>query len=520
MPPEICPLLGTLDSANNPCPPVAFPSFENKCLVADDRDTLLLSDQATYCLSGGCRLCPRYRAAASVARDGTVDRDAASELAAGILASDQLHPEFLAAASEASPQSPTRWTWLSAAAVFAMLLLCGAVFAAWSGWTQVQAYLDQREAGQVESIASANAVPTVAYVVETATPSQPVLPPTPAASAFAAGQAPAGQAIAGQALAGQSTGAFPQAVTATPGGQPGASGPPVIALQPPDPSADAGDASAGSPNLLIQVPTRRPTPVFDIPTSTPPVDTPTSTPTMLPTLVPTPAGTPAVVFGAAQALVPRDGCTMISWNVENVKEVYFENLGVNGRGQKEICVDDSIQTYHLVVVLPDGTTQLYTTTVTMALPTDTPVPTPTFTPDIPMTPTWTPEPPTSTPAPYVRYGLVLNVNGGTEQTCAKGAECQIGLVLVNTGEVTDNLLASIARGGKWSAQLCRADGVCAEKNLALQQVGPSNAANITLRIPVPADADSGAYEYGVEGVSGESGGVVSSGVTNLRIVVP
>lgn len=63
MPPEVCPLLGTLDDTNNPCPPVEYPSFENHCLVSDDRDTLLLADQASYCLSGGHVVCPRFQIA-------------------------------------------------------------------------------------------------------------------------------------------------------------------------------------------------------------------------------------------------------------------------------------------------------------------------------------------------------------------------------------------------------------------------------------------------------------------------
>lgn len=522
MPPEICPLLGTLDSANNPCPAVAFPSFENKCLVADDRDTLLLSDQATYCLSGGHRLCPRFRAASSVARDGRVDRESASELAAGILASDQLHPEFMAVTSEDDARTPTRWTWLGVSAVFVLMLLCGASFAAYSGWNQVQAYLNQRESGQVQSIASADPTATVGYIVQTATPAQPApMQPPPASTPALVVVAP---------VTGQPLGSFPAAVTATPGG-PGDAGAvageapvPVIVVRPQEGASAAPQATTDSPNLLLEVPTRRPTPVFDIPTSTAvaatPTETPTETPTAAPTQQPTPAGTPVVVFGPAQQLVPRDGCTMIAWNVQNVREVYYENIGVDGRGQEEECVDDLLEVYHLVVVLPDGSTRLYTTTVTMLQPTYTPEPTPTFTLEPVFTPTWTPPPPTPTTPPFVRYGVALNVNGSTEQTCAKGATCEIGLIAVNTGEEIDTLLASIARSGPWSAQLCRQDGVCAGNNLALPSVGSNNSANISLRISIPGDAAPQAADYGVEAVSAGSGNVVSSGVTRLRIVVP
>jgi hypothetical protein len=519
MPHQPCPLLGTLDDSNNPGPPVDYPSFENKCMAADDRDMLLLADQATYCLAGGCRLCPRYRAAQAMAAHGRVDAGTAAEVAGGVLASDQLRPELMAlAGAEEGVQSRRRWAWMGTAVIFVTVMLCGATFAAWSGWQQVQSFLDEREAGTVQAVANGDVL-APQYIVLTA-----VAPQVASAAPVAAERvapAPAEPIVEQNAAAvqpgeiNQPQQAFPEAVTATPQ-QPGAVAP-LIVVQPQSsqPQVGAPLPSTEPPNILLEVPTRRATPVFDIPTSTPLLETPTSIPTETPT--PTPMGTPVVVFGPAQQLVGKGDCTIISWDVKNVREVYYENQGVDGRGQKEECVDDSLEIYHLVVVLPDGAARTYTTTVTMLIPTNTPQPTPTFTIAPDFTPTWTPLPPTATPTPDINWGVAVNVQGATDQTCLRGAECKIALVVTNTGDVIDNLLVGIVDLGPWSANLCRQDGVCAANNLAVPSMGPGNAANIELRFTIPADAPTNSVRYGVQAVSSGSGGSVSSGTTTVTV---
>jgi hypothetical protein len=299
--------------------------------------------------------------------------------------------------------------------------------------------------------------------------------------------------------------------------------PPLIVVDPGAVAAPNGapiavappmSAEVTPPNILIEVPTRRPTPVFDIPTSTPVVETPTSTPSNTPS--PTPMGTPIIVFGPAQQLLREGECTMVSWNVQNVREVYYENIGVDGRGQREECVDDVLEIFHLIVVLQDGSAKTYTTTVTMMQPTSTPEPTETFTPVPVFTPTWTPQPPTPTPTPDVTWGVVVNVDGSTDRTCAPGTTCEIGLVVTNTGDQLDNLLVSIRTMGPWSAMLCRLDGVCAQLNLVLTSVGPGNSAIVNLRINLPGDA-TGSASYGVEAASSGSNGATTSGVVNVNV---
>lgn len=532
MPLEPCPLLGTLDENYTPGPPVEYPSFENRCLVADERDTLLLADQATYCLSGGCRLCPRFRAADSMAANGRVDARAAADVAGGVLASDQLRPELMGmdGAGYAGATS-RRWTWLGAGVIFITLVLCGAMFAAWSGWQQVQAYLDDRQAGLVQSVAAQ--APALQYIVMTATSPAPV-EANPVVAAAQVAAVPAGQAAqpVAQAVAQPAIGepaivnpsqvtqpgqvGFPAAVTPTsaPAGLPltdASPTPPLLIVV--DPALL--NAEQTPPNILLEVPTRRATPIFDIPTSTPSAETPTNTPTQTPS--PTPMGTPSVVFQPAQQAVPDGECTMISWAVQNVREVYYENLGVDGRGQHEECVDDTLEVYHLVVVLPDGSARTYTTTVTMLQPTSTPEPSPTFTPEPVFTATWTPLPPTPTNTPSVRWGVAVNVNGSTQQECAVGNTCDIGLVVSNTGDQIDTILVSIVQGSGWGAQLCRADGVCASSNLVLPSMGPGNSASINLRVAVQGDSAGQSQQYGVQASSTGSGGSATSGSTTVTI---
>ncbi len=516
MPHQPCPLLGTLDDQNNPGPPIEYPSFENKCMAADDRDMLLLADQATYCLAGGCRLCPRYRAAQAMATHGRVDAGTAAEVAGGVLASDQLRPELMAiGGADELAGSRRRWAWMGTAVIFITVMLCGAAFAAWSGWQQVASFLDERQAGSVQAVANGDTALAPQYIVMTA-----VAPQIAAAAPVA--EAPVGQPVdASQApaaalpppAAGQQQN-YPAAVTATPlqtGNEP-----PLIVVEP-QPAAllpAAPFSTEEPPNILLAVPTRRATPVFDIPTSTPAPETPTTIPTETPT--PTPVGTPVIVFGPAQQLVPDGGCTIVSWDVKNVREVYYENQGVDGRGQKEECVNDLLEVYHLVVVLPDGVARTYTTTVTMLIPTDTPRPTPTFTLMPDFTPTWTPLPPTPSPTPDINWGVAVNVQGSPELTLGPG-DHEVGLVVTNTGDTIDNLLVGIVELGPWSANLCRGDGVCAANNLAITSVGPGNAANIVLRFTIPSGAPAEAVKYGIQAVSAGSGGSVSSGTTTITI---
>ena len=87
----------------------------------------------------------------------------------------------------------------------------------------------------------------------------------------------------------------------------------------------------------------------------------------------------------------RGECTMVRWNVQNVREVYYENLPMNGQGEREECIKDEDEVYTLLVVLGNGQPQTYTTTVAYLPPTPTVTVTPSFTPEPVFTPTWTPD---------------------------------------------------------------------------------------------------------------------------------
>ncbi len=60
---SVCPFLGIIDETGKPAPYVEYPSFENRCFVTADPEAVMLTDQATFCLSSGYRHCPRLAAA-------------------------------------------------------------------------------------------------------------------------------------------------------------------------------------------------------------------------------------------------------------------------------------------------------------------------------------------------------------------------------------------------------------------------------------------------------------------------
>jgi hypothetical protein len=287
-------------------------------------------------------------------------------------------------------------------------------------------------------------------------------------------------------------------------------------------------AAAGVPatNIDLAVPTRRPTPILDLeqivpaaPAGSAATDTPEPLPT--PTATPTPVlGTPFVIFSAADAALETGECTLVTWNVENVRAVYYENLGVDGHGEREECMKDRRGEYTLGVILATGVTQLYTVTVDLIRPTETPTETPTHTPEPVLTPTWTPTPFTPTPTPDLQYGALLAVEGNSHQMCNPGDECEIGLLVTNTSITLDNLAVMLVAKGDWQARVCRMDGVCAEQSLILMNVGPSNTAYVVLRVQPPADAAAAVQSYSIQAVSQGSQGAAVSQVVDVEVEVP
>lgn len=515
---QICPHLGTLDNRNRRAASVEYPSFENQCFAGEAAGLVMLGDQATYCLSGECKRCPRFRTAARQAETpgafAAVDPEEAwrlqSEAAAGVLGLD--NAAFMA--ESAATAAPRRhWAWAAAGLLFMVALLCGSMVTAYTGWQWVSRNLPASvAAGRVDTVATAREPaqpPAVQYLVLTATPA-----PTVAVSAV---QPPASGAAAPAQPAPLALN-LPAAVTPTP-----------IVIQPAGSSAGqpavslpaVGQASTPAPVVDVEllVPTRRPTPEFDLPTSTP-LPAPPTPVAEAPTATPQISGTPWVVFAPAQSALMKGECTFVRWTVRNVREVYYENLPVNGQGEREECMDKRAMEYKLMVILGDGAAQVYTTTIEYLAPTPTPSATPSFTPEPIYTPTWTPAPPTETPTPNVFRAVGLSLNGNGDIACSQGQTCEIGLLVTNGGSAVDDLSVIVMEGNPLPMQLCRADGVCSGSALPISSVGPANTAYIVAKIAVPGDAAAQSAGWTFQAFSQGSNGAVSSLPVSIQVTVP
>jgi hypothetical protein len=95
--------------------------------------------------------------------------------------------------------------------------------------------------------------------------------------------------------------------------------------------------------------------------SRPASPTPTSPP---PTASPTPPTSPSIDFRADKTDLDVWECTILRWDVENVRAVYLDGRGVVGHGTREVCPNDTT-TYTLRVVFNDGSTEDQTLTITL-----------------------------------------------------------------------------------------------------------------------------------------------------------
>lgn len=533
----LCPYLSTLDAERNSAAPLDYPSFENRCTaIAGGGGALMLSDQSTFCLVAAHRACPRFQQAQAAGSRLPTDFDAplpdAPELEP--LDSDLLggsHQQLQHALDDLADEPAVgrrAWGWIGAGVIFLTVVLCGSVAAAFAGWQAIRGDLFDGEQGRVATLAEQPAPTTELFIVVTATPSGPVTDtptagaviyqePTPTVFNFPVAVAPTpgpGQPIV---VAGPD-GSAP----AAPGGipivtDPGAVQPPAAGQQAAPVAAPVAEPPVSEPAVELPLaepipPTRRPTPEFEIPTSTPAPELPTATPTAT-------FGPPIIMFRSERANLDPGGCTLVSWNVKNVKEVYYEGQGVAGQGQKEECVDMEPEVLELLIVLPDGQPQVITTTLGVILPTETPTPTPTFTAVPVQTPTWTPIPPTATPTVSIIVGAQLDVSGGSRQSCAIGAECLINLVVTNIGNQVDGIGAQVVSQGPWPAQVCRTDGVCGADSISLYNMGPGNSGTIVMQLTVPAGVESQTVNYGVQAFSNNSGGAVRSDVISIDLEV-
>lgn len=512
-PPPRCPHLG--QSSHHLQPPIAYPSFENECLAFHNPNLVTLGDQATYCLTAQHPLCPRFQQAAAHPFAGTpfVPHLATAEQS---WQPDNGLPVDLLSDASMSPNSRRSGAWLGAVLVFASVFLCAGLVASYTGWQWISRNLIVRppSSGSVDTVnpstvnpstVNPSAVNPALFIVQTATPA-PTLDPLANAPTAALLASPAAGGLPPTTPPLGSTQQFPAAVTPTP-----------LVVVPPLPSAPTPQPAAPLIDVAAPIPTRRPTPVFDLPTSTPLADLP---PPPTPTIPP--LGTPVVIFAPDSPALQKGQCTFVRWNVLNVREVYYENLPMNGRGEREECIDDVDQLFTLLVIHANGSAQVYTTTVAYLAPTPTITPTPSFTPEPVYTPTWTPVPPTlppTLPPPSVRYAVLLTPSTGTEMTCIPGQRCELGLSMTNSGDAPDTLVATLVQPGALPAQLCRPDGVCADRELFLADVGPGNTASVLLRVNLPADSPPQSVLYTLFAASSGSGGTVASPPLSLTIHV-
>lgn len=565
-----CPYLMTTTLTGERRAPIDYPSFENNCAAAAPNHSLLLADQATFCLSGSCHICERYQRA-SVQEELGEEQPWARKQGTAVNAYDYIDarqvephtpspPQFqdpwasqktatedftpvdLTPNSEMEPAPPVwtgfhRWySWLAAGLLFFAVITVGGVFAAYMGWQLALDRLVTARAGEIDTLSMAPVSQTQPqFIVMTATnepEAQITLPAAPLAVAPRSALEEKNPASDGTTTDVQQQTQYPPAVTATPvivvplpntgveNPEQAAGTQPIEQL--PQPTATLASvelpAAENTPtpvpiiNVQVEVPTRRPTPVYDIPTSTPEPLLPTATETPLPIL-----GTPVVVFAADDQSVPPGECTHVRWHVENVRAVYYESLPSFGDGSKEECLKDEADSYALTVTFADGQTKIYTTSVEILWPTATPSLTPTFTPEILPTETWTPVPPTATPTPNVVYGTTLGINGENPYRCSAGNECNIGVLATNTGDSLDTLAIELLAVGNWPAILCSQIGTCSNQRLVIANVGPQNTVYTTLQLSIPTDSVGQRTTYALRATSEGSGGSVTSQVIELQI---
>ncbi|MCB0144865.1 MAG: hypothetical protein KDE50_33595, partial [Caldilineaceae bacterium] len=172
------------------------------------------------------------------------------------------------------------------------------------------------------------------------------------------------------------------------------------------------------------------------------------------------------------------------------------------------------------IVMPDGATDVITSSISLIPPTVTPTPSWTFTPLPNPTATWTPIPPTPTPTSDAVYSTNLALsNGASPVSCTVGQSCEVGLITTNSGNKVDTISVLFEQRANWDAALCRQDGVCSNDRLVLSNVGPGNTAYVVLRVTIPADATGQNGVYAFRASSGNSGDAVMSDTVSVQIDV-
>ncbi len=122
-----------------------------------DAGTVILTDQATFCLASGHTYCPRYRAALGAGDEQMGAGSAGTDSLAEPLASDWLSANLgeldqgLADLADDSAAERRMWGWLGAGLLFLMVFLCGSTFAVYLGWQTVSSTIRATQGQQTAS---------------------------------------------------------------------------------------------------------------------------------------------------------------------------------------------------------------------------------------------------------------------------------------------------------------------------------------------------------------------------------
>lgn len=76
---------------------------------------------------------------------------------------------------------------------------------------------------------------------------------------------------------------------------------------------------------------------------------------------------PSIRFWADETALNQAGCTLLHWEVENVREVYLDGEGIVGQGERQVC-PNATTPYELKVVHRDGTVTLQVVEILVSAP--------------------------------------------------------------------------------------------------------------------------------------------------------
>ncbi|MCP4165403.1 MAG: hypothetical protein GY759_05865 [Chloroflexi bacterium] len=472
----VCPYLGLLD---DPEAHLNYASFENRCYATVARESIQLSEQSVFCLGGQCNSCPRYMAVHGPPQPEPTIETAPLPAAYPPPATAQVQPlvqqppTYVAIATPVQPASGRDWSMaVILGGMLVGILLCVGAFAGYfSLRALVTTALPQTTTPVAVVVVSLTPTPTLAGVI--------VVIPGPSNT---------------PTLTSDAIPTVLPTVTPMPGVP--TDTPIVIAPTP---------GSALTPTL-VPTPTKRATPTSR------PKPTSTRRVTATPRITPSRTFTPVKVdirFTASKTTIVEGACSIIRWNVQNAKEVYYEGKPVAGVGSSEECPIKTT-TYTLTVVDLRGRTTKKTLTLSVIKgspsptaspsatwtpwPTATPSPTLTTTPSKTPTPTATLTPtvtPTSTVLPTATATKFF-IHWSASPSSSNGTDPEVTITFTNSSSLSDSLALSfhdVELPDGWGVEMCINGDCGSSKTTPDLQSGAS--VGVTVKFSVPGAATSG-----------------------------